>query len=319
MTHIWLLSAGEPREERGLHDFLRRRLSDPHVLRVPGWLSAIAIWFYTWLHHRRLAETWRQLPGPSPTTSDLAEQVSLLQRTLGKKYQCRAVLRYLSPDADEVGAGIGRGERVVLLPLLPHRGPALYSAISAATAVLRKRGAEISTIPSYPEHRGYVTALSETLRAALADLARETADHQTRYEVLFTAPLPPGHKSIPDEMRAELELTVAAVIAEVGLVRPHHLGFTAALIRMPQAVPSTAEQLVAVGRGNAAVVVPLALPFEGSSTVVALDQALAGVAQEAGVWFIRAATVSARPTFTRALTDLIRQAELEAGWRGKED
>ena len=319
MTHIWLLSAGEPSEERGLHDFLRRRLSDPHVLRVPGWLSAIAIWFYTWLHHRRLSETWRQLPGPSPTSTALAEQATLLQRTLGKKYQCRSVFRYQSPDASEVGAGIGRGERVILLPLLPHRGPALYSAVSAATTVLRQRGAEVSTIPSYPEHRGYVIALAGTLRAALADLARDSAAHQTRYEVLFTAPLPPGHKHIPEEMRAELEQTVAAVVAEVGLVRPHRLGFTAALIRLPQAVPSTAQQIAALGRGDAAVVVPLALPLEGSSTLVALDQELAGIAEEAGVWFIRAPTVSARPSFTRALTDLIHRAEHEAGWRGGED
>lgn len=319
MTHIWLLSAGEPREESELHDFLQRQLSDPYVLRVPAWLSAIAIWFYTWLHLRRLSETWRQLPGPSPTTAALAEQTSLLQRTLGKKYQCRAVLRYQSPDAGEVGAGIGRKERVILLPLLPHRGPARYSAVSAAAAVLRQREAEIGTIPSYPVHRGYVAALAETLRAALADLARDSAEHQASYEVLFTAPLPPGHKSVPDEMLAELEETIHAVVVEVGLVRPHRLGFTAPLITLPRSVPSTAEQLAALTRGSAAVVVPLALPLESSSTQVALDQELARIAREADVWFIRAPTVSARPTFTRALIDLIRQAEHEAGWHDEED
>ena len=318
MTHIWLLSAGEPPEESGLPDFLRRRLSDPHVLRVPRWLSTLAIWFYSWLHLRRLAPVWRQLPGPSPTTSDLQQQATLLQRSLGERYRCRAVFRYQYPDANEVGAGIGRGERVVLLPLLPHRGPALYSAVSNATKALRKRGADIATIPSYPEHSGYVEALAETLRATLADLAQHSEVHQTRYEVLFTAPLPPGHRRIPDDTRTELEQTVAAVVDAVGLVRPHQLGFTAVLTRIPRDTPSTAEQLAAIGTGGAAVVVPLALPLESAGTLVALDQELAKIAEESGVLFIRAETVSTRPTFTRALSDLIRHAEKEAGWR-KED
>jgi protoheme ferro-lyase len=315
MTHIWLLSAGEPREESGLPDFLQRRLSDPHVLRVPGWLSALAIWFYAWLHLRRLAPTWRMLPGPSPATADLQQQAALLQRSLGSRYACRAVFRYQSPDAAEVAAGIGRGERVILLPLLPHRGPALYSAVAAATDALRSRGAQLATIPSYPRHRGYIDALAETVRAALADLARRSARHQTRYEVLFTAPLPAGHGDIPADTRAELEQTMEAVVAAVGLVRPYRLGFTAALTRIPRGTPATADQLAALGAGGAAVVVPLALTVESAETLVALDQELARRAAEADVLFIRAETVSARPTFTRALADLILEAETEAGWR----
>ncbi|MFT5686737.1 MAG: protoheme ferro-lyase [Myxococcota bacterium] len=315
MTHIWLLSAGEPREESGLPDFLQRRLSDPHVLRVPGWLSPLVVWLYAWLHLRRLAPTWRMLPGPSPADDALQLQVTLLQRNLGSKYDCRAVFRYQSPDATEVAAGIGRGERVILLPLLPHRGPALYSAVSAATTALRARGAEIATIPSYPSHPGYIDALAESIRSALADLAKQSPAHQTRYEVLFTATFPTGPAAVLTDTVAELEQTVAAVVEAAGLVRPHQLGFTAPHARLPRNTPSTAEQLAGLSAGSAAIVVPLTETLESSQTVVALDQTLAQVAAAAGVLFVRAETVSDRPTFTRALVDLIRCAESEAGWR----
>ncbi|MDG1479978.1 MAG: ferrochelatase [Myxococcota bacterium] len=315
MTHIWLLSAGEPREESELPDFLARRLTDPHVLRVPGWLSSLAVWFYTWLHLRKLTPTWRMLPGPSPADDALQEQSVLLQRSLGGKYSCRAVFRYRSPDASEVAAGIGRGERVVLLPLLPHRGPALYSAMSAATVALQARGADIATITSYPSHAGYVDALAETVRAALADLARQHPAHQTRYQVLFSAVLPTGPSAILTDTRSELEQTVAAVVAAVGLARPHQLGFTATLTAVPKDVPSTAVQLAGLSSGSAAVVVPLGEALESAQTQVSLDQKLGTIAAEAEVVFVRAETVSARPTFTRALCDLVREAEAAAGWR----
>lgn len=315
MTHIWLLSDGEPREESGLPDFLARRLSDPHVLRVPGWLSSLAVWFYSWLHLRKLTPTWRMLPGPSPAGDALQQQATLLQRSLGSKYPCRAVFRYQSPDASEVAAGIGRGERVILLPLLPHRGPALYSAMSAATTALQARGAEIATIPSYPAHPGYVAALAETVRSALADLAKQHPAHQTRYAVLFTAPLPTGPSAVLADTRAELEQTVAAVVEQVGLSRPHQLGFTADLAAIPKGVPSTVAQLSGLRADSAAVVIPLGATLESAQTLVTLDQELGRAAAEAKVMFVRAETVSPRPTFTRALIDLIREAEAEAGWR----
>ena len=151
------------------------------------------------------------------------------------------------------------------------------------------------------------------MRSALADLARQSPQHQTRYEVLFTAPIPPGHKRMSDDTHAELRRTVAAVVEAVGLVRPHHLGFTSSLSAVPGDQPSTATQLAAVS--GAAVVVPLALPLESSETLVDLDRTLAAVAEGVGVTWFRAETVSGRPTFTRALVDLIRQAEVEAGWR----
>ncbi len=312
--HVWLLSDGEPVEASGVEAFVRRQLSDPHVLQVPSWLRAVAVWLLSWMSTRQLAGVWAQLPGPSPLFHDLEEQAQLLGRSLGQGYRCRPVFLYRSPDVGEAAASVGRGERVVLVPLHPQRCAALYAALSTAQTALNRRGASVSSVPSYPDHVGYVEAVAETLRSALADLS---AADLARYEVLFSAALPTGTTAPPDEQQDELERTVAAVVETVGLVRPHRLGFVAPDGRLSRRLPSTAEQLRTIGaRRGAAVLVPVTTICDRIETLVSMDRELAQLASESGVQgFIRAEAVAARPTFTRALADLVRVAERDAGWR----
>ena len=316
-THIWLLSDGEPDGADGLEGYLQVRLADPHLLRAPGWLRWLVVWWAMWTQQRRLAPLWRQLPGPSPVLEGLSAQAALLRRHLGPRYTCTPVFRYRSPDVAQAAAGIGRGDRVVLLPMLPHRCGVVYSAVALASRELRRREAQAATIPSYPTHARYIEALAETVRAALADLPSE---HQTTYEVLFAARLPPecGKGPPPPEHVAELDETVAAVVAAVGLVRPHRLGFlpgsSGGTVRPRGAGTATQLQDAIRRRVPAVVVVPLSFTSEQLGTLVELDQTLGQQARDAGMCFVRAETVAVRPTFVRALGELVRQAEQDA-WR----
>ncbi|MFT4977961.1 MAG: ferrochelatase, partial [Myxococcota bacterium] len=248
-------------------------------------------------------------------TNKIKHNTTLITRHLGKGYICQPVFRYRSPDTTKAAAVVGRGDRVVLLPMLPHRCGTVSSAVVAANTALSDRRANVTSVASYPDFTGYVEAFAETVRAALADLPQA---HHTTYEVLFCAQLPTESRSgTPDpDHHDEVERTVAAAVAAVGLVRPHHIGYISALTRIRQREQSTSWQLKdLVGRGvSAAVVVPVGLSSDQLGTVVSLDQALARQAEEGGVAFIRAETVATRPTFIRALAALVRQAERDAEW-----
>jgi len=314
-TYVWLLSTGEPDKADDVADFLRTQLQDPYILQAPGLFRALLVWWLLWIWKRRMVSTYQQLPGPSPVTNNLSEQATLLARHLGKNYVCQPVFRYRSPDTAKAAAMIGRGDKVVLLPMHPHRSGSMYSAVVAANTHLSERRAKVASVASYPDFDGYVDAVAETVRAAIADLP---AEHHTAYEVLFCAHLPTEDRAgtPAPEHHAEVARTVEAVAASVGLVRPHHLGYVSAVTRIHDNDMATAAQVQDLAKRGvpAAVVVPVALTCDQVGTVVSLDKGLAQLAEERGIAFVRAETVSTRPTFIRALAALVRQAEADAEW-----
>ena len=314
-THVWMLSSGEPAQAEDVNGYLRAQLQDPFILHAPGIFRALVVWWISWLWQRRMVSSYKQLPGPSPVEDNLNAQATLLSRHLGKGYSCHPVFRYRAPDAAQVAAGIGARDRVILLPMLPHRCGTVSSAVVDANTRLNARQIKVTSVPSYPDFIGYVDAVAETVRAAIADLPLEL---QTDYEVLFCAHLPPeSRRGIPDDdHHAEVTRTVAAVTAAVGLVRPHHVGYTSSLVRVRDKDHATRDQLrdLAARQVPAAVLVPVDLTCDQVGTVVALDQDLGALAEESGTLLVRAETVATRPTFIRALAALVRQAERDAEW-----
>lgn len=315
-TYVWMLSAGEPDQADEVASFLRAQLQDPYILQAPGLLRAVLVWWLAWIWQRRMLTAYKQLPGPSPIEDHLNAQATLLARHLGKGYVCQPVFRYRNPDTEKAAAVIGRGDRVVLLPMVPHRCGAVNSAVVAANTHLSGRRAEVTSVASYPDFDGYVEAVAETVRAAIADLP---AEHHTAYEVLFCAHLPTeDRRGTPaEEHLAEIQRTVAAVVERVGLVRPHHVGYASPLTRIRDKGLSAQSQLSDLAKRSvpAAVVVPVAMTHDQVGTLVGLDQELGRQAEEGGVVFVRAETVATRPTFIRALAALVRQAEQDAEWK----
>lgn len=314
-VHVWMLSDGGPTETDDIPEYLRTQLHDPCTSHVSGWFRFLWIWWLMWRWRPRLTVRYQALPGPSPTEQALAAQARMLTRHLGKGYVCQPVFRYQRPDVAQAAAAVGRGERVVLLPMMPHRCGAMNATVIAANTHLGERSANVTTVPSYPAYPKYIEALAETLRAGIADLP--SAQHTT-YEVLFTAVLPAeSRRGSPDpEHHDEIAQTVSAVIATTGLVRPHHIGYTSPVHTIRHANLNTHQQLQDMAKRGvpAVVVVPVSVTSEQVNTLVTLDQQLRAEAESKDMTFVRAETVATRPTFVHALAALIREAEQDADW-----
>lgn len=314
-THVWMLSSGEPAQAEEVNGYLRAQLQDPFILQAPALFRALIVCWLSWLWQRRLVSSYNQLPGPSPVEDSRNAQATLLSRHLGKGYTCQPVFRYRPPDAAQVAAGVGSRDRVILLPMLPHRCGTVNSAVVDANTRLSSRKIQVTSVPSYPDFSGYIDAVAETVRAALADLPPA---HQTHYEVLFSARLPTeSRRGNPEEdHHAEVLQTVEAVVDAVGLVRPHHVGYTSSLVRLRDKQLATRAQLkdLTARQVPAAVLVPVDLTCDQVGTVVDLDQELGAMAEDSGMLLVRAETVATRPTFIRALAALVRQAERDAEW-----
>ena len=306
MTYIWLLSTSDAASPDEVQQHLSNYLQDKHVLQVPEWLRAIVVWVLSRWHARRLVPAYRQLSGQTPLLDEMEQQARVLSRVLGARYQCRPVLYGGQPNAHKAAMEIGRGDRVILLPLEPQRGTDLYASIAAAQRELEPRTDKIAVIPSYPTHSGYIDVLSETLRSGILDLPQKTP-----YEVVFIS-IDPLTKMRAEQV-GELHGTVQAVVDRVGLIMPHHLETLSADGQRGSAI----QKIQQMGqRGQAVVVVPVSVPFSRMALTVGIKSVLNQIAMSSGVThFICGPQYGNRPTFTRTLWHLIQDAEMDAGWK----
>lgn len=308
--HVWLLALGAPGGPTGAAAWLSALWSDPDAVphRLP-WLRSVLAWLVARVRAPALAQRCASLDAETLRWSEIEQQARDLGRMLGPHYAVRPVLRYAGPDALAAAKDTRPGERVVLLPLEPHvSGPTTISPIRGALRALEGTRTEVARVPGYPDAPLYVEALAETLREALVGLP------EPAYEVLFVARgLPPGNGEYLGQVRA----TLAALLATVRLVRPHHLAFTQSQGLLKGPGPSVGEVVAARGKAGlrCLVVVPLGFTSDHVETRVELDTELVERARQAGIVHVRRApTVAVRPTFLRALQHQVHRAEDEAGW-----
>jgi ferrochelatase len=322
-VHVWLLNMGGPDSLTAVRPFLQRLLGDPLVVPLPfRWLQALFAFFISMLRARKVRGAYEKMGGASPQLAMVDAQARLLNRSLGERYLCRPVLRYWGPGATDAAAQVQKGERVVLLSLYPHACQATTrSSMEDALAAVQSRGgaiAEVIRIDSYPTDPAYVEAVVETLREAIIALPVGQD-----YEVLFSAHgVPLSFIDRGDPYLAEIQATVAAVVRASRLRVSHQLSFQSKVGPAKWLEPSTDEALRRMGdRGlKAVVVVPIAFTSEHIETVIELDEELAEVARQVGIQhYQRAATVGTRPTFIRALAEMVRRAERDNGWPRPED
>lgn len=220
--HVWLLEPGAPAEP-GQRDALLRAIAGQPG-RLPSWLAwlgPLGAWLWVWWWSRRL------LPGPvAPTSAEEAQlRARALGRTLGEAWEAHAVLGATRSTSSSGGEALGvaeaaahlsTGDRVALVEICPLGGPAATALAAEARAAISGRGGTLLALPPGHEHEGWREAVAETLRSAVADLARNTP-----YEVLFYVSGLVGN----GEGGAAARRLVADLVCRAALARPHHLCF----------------------------------------------------------------------------------------------
>jgi len=313
---VLFLQLGGPENLDEVPGFLYRLFSDPDVIRVRPALLRKAIAASIALGRKRASrELYRAIGGGSPIRRLTEEQAAGVERLLteaGRDVVVRAAMNCSNPFVENVvGELAGSGVRSFLaLPLYPQ-----YSLTTTKGALERAReavhrfapGAALTEMGSWPTHPLFVEAHAELIREAIAGFPdpRPEAVH-----LLFSA------HSIPkklvtresDPYQREVEASVAAIRALLSNRSPWTLAYQSKLGPIEWLGPASIDVVGELGRRGErqVLVVPIAFVTDHVETLYEVDQLFAGRAKAAGIAeFRRTAGLNSRPTFLRALEDLI--------------
>ncbi|HVM77435.1 MAG TPA: ferrochelatase [Stellaceae bacterium] len=309
-TAVVLLNLGGPDSIAAVRPFLLNLFDDPAIIRLPRLLR----WLVARLIVRRRLEVAEEiygfLGGGSPILANTRAQGAALEAALGPGFKVFVAMRYWHPLSEATAAEVRdwAPDRVVLLPLYPQ-----YSTTTTASSIAawQKAAERLDLRPPtdivccYPRERGFIAALAEPLRAALAE-----SPPGERPRVLFSAHgLPESIVAAGDPYRWQVEETVAAVRAALGREDLDAVVcYQSRVGRLRWLQPETADEIRRAGReGRSLIVVPVAFVSEHSETLVELDRDYGRLAKEAGVpRYRRLATVGTHPHFIAGLAALVR-------------
>jgi ferrochelatase len=321
---VLFLQLGGPETLEDVPGFLYRLFSDPDVIRVrPAPLRKAIAAAITLGRQKASRALYASIGGGSPIRRLTEEQASGTARLLAAEARdtlVRAAMTCSAPLVEDVvrelaGAGV---ERFLALPLYPQ-----YSLTTTKGALERSRaaveryapGATLDALGSFPTHPLFVEAHAEGVRETLTDFPdpRPEAVH-----LVFSA------HSIPrnlvtregDPYPGEVEASMKAILARLAWKGPATLAYQSKLGPVEWLGPPTSGVLAELGRKRErqVLVVPIAFVTDHVETLQEIDQLFAGQAREAGIeHFRRTPGLNDRPTFLKALVDLIVSAD--AFWR----
>jgi ferrochelatase len=213
-----LLNFGGPRNLEEVFDFLYEILRDPNTIQLP-FPRLLQDLLARRIALRRSPEVRRQygeIGGKSPIVAATERVAAALRQTLKKAGHPVSVFvghRYLPGWTDImaeeiVAAGV---TRLLAVPFYPHFSYATTgSSIEQLRQALTRAGyeGEVQAVRSFPDHPGYLEALSARLEECLARAAPLPAETV----VLCSAHgLPVAYVKRGDPYKRELERTVAAL------------------------------------------------------------------------------------------------------------
>jgi protoporphyrin/coproporphyrin ferrochelatase len=316
---ILFLQLGGPETLDDVPSFLYRLFSDPEVIRARPAILRKAIAGAIALGRAKASrKLYASIGGGSPIrrlTEQQAEGVQRLLREGGRDVEVRAAMTCSAPLVEDVVrelAASGTG-RFLAFPLYPQ-----YSLTTTKGALDRTRdavrhfapGATLDELSSWPTHSLFVEAHAEGVREELAKFPDPRAE---AVHLLFSA------HSIPkklvdregDPYPAEVEASVAAIMARLQWTGPSSLAYQSKLGPVEWLGPATLDVLKDLGgRGQKQVlVVPIAFVTDHVETLYEIDQLFGEAAKAAGIaHFRRTRGLNDRPTFLRALADLAGSA-----------
>ena len=309
---VVLFNLGGPDGPAAVEPFLFNLFSDPAIIRVPGFLRRFLARTISRRRAAKARDIYALIGGGSPLLANTQAQARALEAALADLGEIRAfpAMRYWHPLTEAAVEDVAAfaPDRIVLLPLYPQFSTTTTaSSLGAWIAAARQAGlaAPSTSICCYPTETGFVSALADLTRDAVASAAGHA-----RRRILFSAHgLPEKVVKSGDPYQWQVEQTahaVMSVLADPGV--EHVVCYQSRVGPLKWIGPSTEDELRRAGRdGAATIVVPLAFVSEHSETLVELDIEYAHLAQEAGIpLYVRVPTVSTHPQFIAGLAGLVR-------------
>ncbi|MGF1641686.1 MAG: ferrochelatase [Rhodospirillales bacterium] len=274
---VVLFNLGGPDRPEAVRPFLFNLFNDPAIIGAPGIVRRMLAELISWRRAPVAREIYAKIGGRSPLLEQTREQASALQNHLRKRGHDAAVfisMRYWHPRSDETAAAVAAyapGD-IVLLPLYPQfstttSGSAMADWDRAARAV--GLSARTRAVCCYPTDRGFVTAATRLVRAAI-----DRHPSPVARRILFSAHgLPERVIAGGDPYQWQVEATVAAMVAALdGAAVDHAICYQSRVGPLSWIGPSLEEELQRAARDRVAVlIVPVAFVSEHSETLVELD------------------------------------------------
>lgn len=317
-TAIVLMNLGGPDSEAAVEPFLFNLFSDPAIIALPNPLR----WLIAKLISRQRGPVARaiyaKIGNASPLLPNTQAQAAALEAMAGRDSRCFIAMRYWAPRAAEAAAAVKQwgAEKVILLPLYPQ-----FSSTTTTSSIkdwdIAARAAQL-TVPTravccYPAAHGFVAALIDNIRAALAQWPKTLPPPRL---LLSAHGLPKRIVARGDPYQAQIEQTAAALRG--ALNRPDIESIVCYQSRVGPLEwlgPATDAEIRRAGAEKRGLIVaPIAFVSEHSETLVELDMEYRHLAEASGVpHYLRVATVGAAPSFIAALALLVQQAQNATG------
>jgi ferrochelatase len=325
-TGVVLLNMGGPDSLSAVRPFLARLFSDRELIRLPAApvTQPLFSWIVSGLRARKVRRYYEEIGGGSPIGRLTEAQRAALETALrdaGGNFRVYVGMRYWHPLSKHAvlemkDDGVGRA---IALPLYPQYCAATTgSSFSDLEAWMRWARASfpLSFVRSWPDHPGYIAALSERIAETLSRVpAGPSEGRPGRTHLLFSAHgVPKSFIDGGDPYAAEVARTVAAAMRNFPDV-PHSISYQSRAGRAEWLKPDTADEVARLGREGIAalVVVPVSFVSDHVETLHELDIRLAATAAQAGIaTFLRVPALNDAPAFVAALKDIVLTAAGDA-------
>jgi len=309
VLHVNLGSPAAPRA-REVRAFLDEFLGDPMVVDLQPLLwwcvrKALILPLRGPKSAALYARVWT--PEGSPLVVESRRFCAALQGELGADFRVVSAMRYGEPSlarglAELEAAG---ARRIAVLTAFPQASRTTTGTVDAALARLDVRS-ELVRVPDYPDDPGYISALAEAPRAALA------ADLGAHLLLSFHG-LPVRYVEKGDPYRDHCERTAHALTAELGLPRERwSLAYQSRFGREPWLEPEVtgvAEALLK--RGERVVVAAPSFTSDCLETLEELSMRLVEDAEHIAPGKLRVLScLNAAPRWVEAAAGLVRRALL---------
>jgi ferrochelatase len=315
---VVLFNLGGPDSPAAVRPFLFNLFNDPHIIAAPSLVRSLLARLLAARRAKVARQVYERLGGGSPLLANTQAQASaldlaLMSTTVGSGDEIRSfvAMRYWHPLTDAAVRAVQdfKPDEVILLPLYPQysyatTGSSLRVWFQEAAAGLQ---APARIVCCYPTEPGFVAATAALIRPAY-----ERASLAGRPRILFSAHgLPQRLVQQGDPYQSQVEMTVAAVVAKLGIATlDWQTCYQSRVGPLEWLKPYTVDEIARAGaERRPLVVVPIAFVSEHSETLVELDVDYRHLAMDKGVpRYERVPTVGTHPAFIAGLADLVRSA-----------
>lgn len=315
------MNMGGPDSLEAVKPFLGNLFSDRDIIRLgPAFLQKPLASLIINLRLKKTKEIYGLIGGKSPLAEITEAQAKMLEEFLNSghvqprngRLRVYAGMRYWHPFiADTVRRMKEDGiTEVLAVSLYPHYSAAATgSTMKMSEAVMRQYGMKYSSVTSWYNHPGYISALMEKIEEGLKSFNEKPV-------VLFSAhSLPIKFIEEGDPYEKEIRGTIDALTKRTGI--DWHLSFQSKTGPVRWLGPSTESMLHELaGRGvKDLLVVPISFVSDHIETLYEIDILYGDLAKGLGINMKRTGALNTAPRFIEALGDIVIGKLKE--WEGK--